>query len=71
MSWEGLEGMDHVESVEVNDPCGHGLVPQAHLVADLQDEACTLPTVLHLLLHTHALHDAGRVPQLSLLVVPS
>lgn len=70
MSGEGLEGVHHVEAVEVDDAGGHGLVAQAHLVADLQDEARPLPPVLNLLLHTHALRDAGRVPQLTFLVVP-
>ena len=71
VSGEGLEGVHHVEAVEVNNAGGHGLVAEAHLVAHLQDEASTLPPVLHLLLHTHALHNARGVAQLSLLIVPS
>lgn len=70
MSREGLEGVHHVKAVEVDNTGGHGLIAQAHLVANLQDEACPLPPVLNLLLNTHALGDAGRVPQLPLLIVP-
>lgn len=71
MSGEGLEGVHHVEAVEIDNAGGHRLIAEAHLVAHLQDEARTLPPVLHLLLHTHALQDTRGVAQLSLLIVPA
>lgn len=71
MSGEGLEGVHHVEAVEIDDAGGHCLVAEAHLVAHLKDEPRTLPPVLHLLFHTHALQDARGVAQLSLLIVPA
>lgn len=71
MSGEGLEGVDHVEAVEVDNSRGHGLVAKPHLVPNLQDKTCSFPTILCLLIHGEARLNAGRVPQLPLLIVPA
>lgn len=71
MSGKGLEGVDHVEAVKVDNARGHGLITKPHLIPNLQDETRSFPTVLCLLIHGEARLNAGRMPQLPLFIVPA